>query len=206
MLDRPPAARPPHRVGALGIADQRVDALGEVVGEPLRIARRAGAVVAGLDRHQQAGLAVVDDLDDPAGGGRHDGGLARHRLEVDDPERLVDRRAGEHGRVAEQLDHVGLGQHLLEPDDAVALGPQLADASLDLGAELGRVRGAGAEHELRGRVEACGRRAAGTSTPFWRVIRPTNTTERPLRVDPETLEHVGPCVGASTASCRCRCR
>ena len=33
--------------------------------------------------------------------------LAGHRLEVDDPERLVDRRADEHRRVAEQLDQVG---------------------------------------------------------------------------------------------------
>ena len=69
-------------------------------GERLGVARLAGPVIAGLDRDEQAGLAVDDDLDDAAGRGRHDGRLARHRLEVDDPERLVDRRAGEHGRVA----------------------------------------------------------------------------------------------------------
>ena len=41
-----------------------------------------------------------DDLGDAAGGGGDDRGLAGHRLEVDDAERLVDRRAGEDGRRA----------------------------------------------------------------------------------------------------------
>ena len=43
-----------------------------------------------------------DDLGDAAGRGRDDGGLAGHRLEVDDAERLVDRRADEHGRGGQQ--------------------------------------------------------------------------------------------------------
>ena len=111
-LDRPGAAGAAHLRGPRRVADDSVDALGERGGEGGRVARLAGAVVAGLDRHEQAGLAVDDDLDDAAGRRGHDRGLAGHRLEVDDPQRLVDRRAREDGRVAEDLDHVGLGQHL----------------------------------------------------------------------------------------------
>jgi hypothetical protein len=49
----------------------------------------------GLERDQQARDAVVDHLDDPARRRGHHRGLAGHRLEVHDAQRLVDRRAGE---------------------------------------------------------------------------------------------------------------
>src|SRR5438552_1362254 len=103
------------------------------VGHPLRDAGAAQRELmalddAVLDRHEEPGLAVHDDFDDPARRGGDDRGLAGHRLEVDDPERLVDRRAREHRRVAEDLDHLRLGQHLLDPEDAVARLAQLRDA------------------------------------------------------------------------------
>src|SRR3954469_16875654 len=125
-----------HRAGLLRIGQQRVRALGEVGRESL------------AEGDEEPGPAVDDDLGDAADLGRHHGGLARHRLEVDDPERLVDRRAREHRRVAEQLDHLAFGEHLLEPDHAAAGGLQVGDAALDLGAQLGRVRRARAQHEL----------------------------------------------------------
>jgi hypothetical protein len=73
-----------------------------------------------LDRHQPAGLAVDDHLRDAAGRGGDHRGLARHRLEVHDAERLVDRGAGEHGRGGEQRDDVGAGEHLGDPHHAAA--------------------------------------------------------------------------------------
>ena len=60
-------------------------------------------------------VVICDDLEDPAGRRCDDRRLAGHRLEVDDPQRLVDGRAGEDRGVAEQLDHVAAREHLLEP-------------------------------------------------------------------------------------------
>ena len=113
----------------------------------------------------------------PPVGARHDGRLARHRLEVDDPERLVDRRAREHASRARQLDHVGLREHLLDPDHAPALGPQPLHAGAHLRA---RSRACPARPRTgraapRGRCPAPPR--AGSGTPFWRVMRPTKTTD-----------------------------
>src|SRR4029450_3896063 len=54
------------------------------------------AVSPALDRAHPAGLAVDAHLGDAAGGGRDHRRLAGHRLQVDDPQGLVDRRADEH--------------------------------------------------------------------------------------------------------------
>ena len=164
MIHHAPPSRPSHLGGQRRVRDEHVDLLGEGPGEALGIdrvdlARRL------LEGHEEPGLAVVDDLDDAAGRRGDDRRLARHRLEVDDPQRLVDRRAGEHGRVAEQLDDVGLGEHLIDPEDPVAALLQALNAGRHLGADLRRVRRAGAQHELRGGVEVRGPRAAGEARP-----------------------------------------
>jgi len=54
--------------------------------------------------------------------------------------------------VREQLDHLGLRQHLLDPDRALELRDPCADALPD----LGRVGRAGAEDELRPLVDRRG--------------------------------------------------
>ena len=77
-------------------------------GERLRVARRPRRIVDRVERDEQARHAVLDDLGDPAGRRGDDGGLAGHRLEVDDPERLVDRGADEDRGVREELDHLRL--------------------------------------------------------------------------------------------------
>ena len=144
-------ARPARPISA-ALAGSRTTAFSPLANAAAKAAGSRGSPVAsspGSIGHEQAGDAVVDDLDDAAGGRGHDGRLARHRLEVDDAQRLVDRRAREDRRVAEDLDHVGLGQHLVEPEHVAALRLQLLDAARDLGSDLRRVRGAGAEHELR---------------------------------------------------------
>src|ERR1700760_3215008 len=84
-------------------------------------------------RAQRAGRAVRDDLRDPAGARADHRGPAGHRLQVHDAQRLVDRRAGEHRGVAEQLDHLALGQHLRNPHHAGAGGTQSADQLRHLG-------------------------------------------------------------------------
>ena len=89
------SSRLAHAPRALRVGEQLVDARGEVGGEARGIDRIA--VGAELDRHEQAGLAVDHHLRDAADGGCDDRRTAGHRLQVDDPERLVDRRHGEHG-------------------------------------------------------------------------------------------------------------
>ncbi len=53
----------------------------------------------------------------------------------------------------EQLDHIRLRQHLLDPDDAVTLRPKPLDALAGRPLDLGLVRCAGAEDELRAVVD-----------------------------------------------------
>ena len=104
---RPPGSA--HRFGACRVGEEFVDLLREARGEGGRIGRRSRSVRARLVRDEQPRDAVLDHLGDAADRGRDDRSLAGHRLEVDDPHRLVDRRAHEHGCVAEDLDHVRLG-------------------------------------------------------------------------------------------------
>jgi serine phosphatase RsbU (regulator of sigma subunit) len=101
--DRALAPGVAHRRRAGRVAQQRVECL------------RQRARVVGRD--EQPGHAFVDYLGDAAHPGGDDGGAARHRLQVDNAERLVHRRAREHRGVREQLDDVALGQHLRDPCD-----------------------------------------------------------------------------------------
>src|SRR4051794_20802610 len=131
LLDRAPAPGAAHRGGAVGVGQQGVDALGELGGEAVGVLGTQAAAAGGLEGDEDAGLVVDDDLEDAARRRRDDRRLAGHRLEVDDAQRLVDRRAREDGRVREQLDELGARDHLADPHDAVAPRAQRVDARLD---------------------------------------------------------------------------
>ena len=72
--DRTLAAGLAESLGEGGISEQPVDVLRDVGGEALRIAGLACHGVEVVERHEQPGLAVDDDLRDPARAGRHDRG------------------------------------------------------------------------------------------------------------------------------------
>ena len=182
-------ARPIAR-GAVGVGDDLVERGGEVGDVLVGVQRRAGAVGGLLDRDEAAGLAVDDDLGDAAGRGGDDRRLAGHRLEVDDAERLVDRRAGEHRRVGQQGDDVGPRQHLADPDDAGAGLAQLLDQAEHLGLDLGRVGGAGAEHELDVGRELRGR-AQEERQPLLAGDPADEDDRRTVGVDAELAHPVG---------------
>ncbi len=112
----------------------------------------------------------------PTPGADH-GGAAGHGLQVDDAQRLVQRRAREHRRVAEDLDDLGLGQHAGDPDHAGPGRPQVLDqpGTPRLPARAcppaRRTAPAGPPGSSR-----CAARSS-TGSPFCRVTRPTNTTD-----------------------------
>ena len=142
----PDRARPPrltHDEGPRRVTQQRVQ----------RFTKRSRVV----RRHEQPRHAVRYHLRDAAHPRRHHRGSARHRLQVDDAQRLVHRRAGERGRVREQLDDLALGQHFRDPEHAGARRLQPGHQRRHLVAQLRGVRRARAEHELRGRIQHGGR-------------------------------------------------
>src|SRR6478609_1017141 len=130
-VDSPRAAGTTEGAGAVDVGHRVGQRNGEVGHEPVRVDGRPRAVLDLLDRHEPPGLTVDDDLRYATRRGRGDGELARHGLEVDDAERLVDRRAGEDGAMAQQRDDLVPRQHVGDPDDPLALGPQLVHESLD---------------------------------------------------------------------------
>src|SRR3954468_20300727 len=136
---------PPVSRREIGIAGQPVDALGDAAFE-------AGRVV-GVVRHDEPGLAVEHDLRDTSDAAGHHGGLTRHRFQVHDPERLVDRRAEERQRTGQHLADFLARQHLRDDEDAVAAPLEVGDCGVGLRLELGGVRGAREKHDLQTRVE-----------------------------------------------------
>ena len=119
-----------------------------------------------LDRHQPAGLAVDDDLGDAAGRRGDDRQLAGHRLEVDDAERLVDRRADEHGGAAQHRDDLVARQHRRRSRRRRrGVSRSVVDEALDLGLDLGGVGCAGAAGRAAPRAAARPPRAAGRAAP-----------------------------------------
>ncbi len=141
-----------------------------------RVDGLARAVVAGLEGDEQAGAAIGDDLGDPAGVRRDHGRLAGHRLEVDDPERLVDRRADEDARRGSGSGSPRGGRRARR-----ARRPRRGTGAGDRSARRSRPRSRACRASLRrARAEPCGRavrpRRADGMSPFWRVILPTNTT------------------------------
>ena len=68
------------------------------------------------DRHEQAGLAVGDDLDGAAGGGRHDGPAGGGRLEQGVRQALRD--GGLDDEVEGGIEAPGIGDGARQVDDA----------------------------------------------------------------------------------------
>jgi hypothetical protein len=95
----------------------------------------------GTDRHQNARFAVPDNFRDPADRASHDRNLTGHGLEVDDAERLVDRRAREEDAVRVELDVVLLAQEDVDPLAAWLFSHLGRDLLLDL-LRVGRARAA----------------------------------------------------------------
>jgi hypothetical protein len=83
----------------VSVVEQRVDGGRDVARELLGVVRLDLLGAPDLGHDEQPGLAVRHDLRDAADRRRDHRRLARHRLEVDDAERLVDRRADEDRRV-----------------------------------------------------------------------------------------------------------
>jgi len=81
--------------------------------------------------------------------------------------------------------------------------PQFPGQFADLGRQLGRVRLARADHQLRGRIEVGGPPAAAPGAPFCRVTRPTKITGRPGPGRPQyRSSHAGRRVGGVLDGCR----
>src|SRR5205823_3011919 len=129
FLDAAPAGLA-HRPRLGGIVEQAANSGGELVGS-----RR---------RKQDARLAVLDHLDDAADRRGDDRRPARHRLEVDEAERLVDRRTDEDGGVTVKLDDLIDRHHPVDPVHVRMAKHRATQTLLDLG-RVGRRR---AEHDL----------------------------------------------------------
>ena len=83
---------------------------------------RAGAVLQLLDGHQQAGLAVDDDVGDAAGGRADHRQAHGHGLQVDDAQGLVDRRAHEDVGGSQDGLELAAREHLLDLNAKLFLG------------------------------------------------------------------------------------
>jgi hypothetical protein len=99
------------------VGEQIAQFRGQIPGKAIGIKRKTGHRIL-IEGHQVAGLAVHHDLLDAARGAGHDGCLAGHGFQVDDAERLIDRWAAKHSRVAVELDRSPLGEHLVDPDQS----------------------------------------------------------------------------------------
>ena len=95
----------------------------------------------------------------------------------------------------EELDDVRLGQHLADPDDPMALRGQVGHRRGHLGVDLGGVRGARAQDELGGGIHVPGR-LHQVDEALLVGDAPDEDHARPVRVDPEPVEHVTVPVGA----------
>lgn len=102
-----------------------------------------------FERNEVAGSAIDDDFENASGSAGNDGCLARHGFEINDAERLINRRAAEDGAVAVKLNCLLLGDHLFDPDYIRVVSAGLIDFAAHFGGDLRRVRRAGAEHDLR---------------------------------------------------------
>ncbi len=188
---RPPPAggrRCPCAVGERGLGEEPVHTIGEAGFER----RRIGRVVV----HEETGGPVGDDLGDaPDVAGDH-GRRARHGLEVDDAERLVDRGAHEDGGVREHLADVAAAEHVGDPVHAVArrraARPRRRRSRRP--APVCRRRRRAAPPGQSGSKPSAARSRWGT--PFWRVIRPTKATIGRFGIDAEPGEHVDVGVGS----------
>src|SRR6266478_9994440 len=143
------SGRFPHRCPPLGRAHQVVDRGGQGTRVPVGIARLRRAPALRLEPDEDSSFPRYDYLGDAADLGGDDGRLTSHRLEVDDAEGLVHRRADEDGRVRVEGDHDLLGQHLRNPDHVGGrLALRLGDERRHLLGDRIGVRRPSAEHDL----------------------------------------------------------
>ena len=96
--------------------------------------------------HEDSGVAVDDDFLDPSHRARDDCRFTSHRFEIDDPERLVDRRATKEGR-RHTARARGAIDHPLDPDDAVVFAFATSTATF-ISAAISGVSGAPAQSTI----------------------------------------------------------
>src|SRR3984957_19898604 len=142
------AAGVTHSLAGGGVFEQRGEFRAELTCELIWIDWEAGDGVL-LERDKVAGFVIDHDFEDAPGSAGDHGGTAGHGLEVDDAEGFVDGGAAEDPGMGVELDGLGAGDHLLDPDDARVVVPGLVDLGAHLGGDLRRVGCAGAEDDLR---------------------------------------------------------
>ena len=185
-----------------GIGDQGVDRLSE---PGLITVRVVGVVV-----HQRTGDSVGDHLGYATDVGGHHRGAAGHRFEVDDAQRLIDRRAYENCCSRKYLAYLSDGQHFPDPEHAGARAGQLGYPGGHFGGDFRRVGRSGAQHQLDVGTELVrGRQQVGDA--FLPGDPPDECHHRPAAVDAEVGEHRLPREQTPTARpgatprCRSRC-
>ena len=147
VLLHPLAAGISHAFAGGRILEERGEFRAQVAGELIGIHREAGYRVL-FEGHQVAGLAIDDHFENAAGGAGDDRGSACHRFQVDDAEGLVDGGAAEDSGVGVELNGLGAGDHLLDPDDVRVVVARLIDLGAHLGGDLWRIRRPGTEDDL----------------------------------------------------------
>ena len=114
-----------------------------------RITRLERTLIHLVDGNQKSRFTIDHDFLDAANGGGDDGRFARHRFEIDDPERLVNGRTAENGGVRIEIADGLLVDHLVDPDDPGAFGLHFLDGFFHFRSDLRRIRGTGAQHDLK---------------------------------------------------------
>ncbi len=153
------------------------------------------------------GLAVGDDLGDAADVGGHHGGPAGHRLQVHDARaartptgRRTPWRADSTCRTSAR------GQHAGAPRTPRSRSRCSSATAFSVSSAISGVSGAPAQqHDLDVRVDLRGGRGRRWTTPFCRVMRPTNDHAGAVGVDAGRAQRVARRVGVVEARCRCRC-
>ena len=102
-----------------------------------------------LQWDKKTGLAVDDDLFDSTDSTGDDGGFTSHRFEIDNAKRLVNGRATKDGRMRVELNHAGLVEHLIDPNNAITQLSRSRDRSLHFLCDLFGIGRAGAKHDLK---------------------------------------------------------
>src|SRR5215471_3318613 len=113
--------------------------------KPFRMAREPRDRIL-IERNQVTCFSIDDDLFNTSCSTGDHWGTARHRLEIDDAEGLVDRGAAEDTRMAVQLYCLLLGDHLFDPDNIGVLAACLLDLLLHLCRYFFRIRCSSAKH------------------------------------------------------------
>lgn len=142
-----------HRFAHFGMGHEQVDGFSKILGELLWVQHFKRAFSLLLDIDEEAGAAVDHDFLDAAHCTGDDSGLTGHGFEIDDAERLVNRRATEHFGVRIERDFFLGGHHFIDPNDPRAQLLGSGDSGVHLGSDFGCVWGSGTEHDLETGME-----------------------------------------------------